>query len=689
VTPDSRDTLILKFARDRVIAHQSLFAHRHPDATPPFHDELTELWHSAAPKVLTLAFRGGGKSTLAEEALVLAAAMKLVRNVLIIGSNSERANDRLRAIKHELETNELLVELYGDLRGPVWNEGRIVLANGVCIQAFGRGQALRGVKHHDARPDFCFVDDVEEEEHVRSPEARQETLRWFMTELVPALDKHARLRVAATPLDREALPMVLARQSGWITKVYPIEHKDQHGERRATWPTRFPLPWIDARRQEFDEAGMAHAYAQEYLCQPEDPASKVFAAGMLRVQPSVRTWEAVFAFYDPARTTHASSALTGWACWSWVGRRMTVWDGGAEAWAPDQIIDHIFKLASDYHPVIIGVERDGLEEFILQPLRQEQLRRGVLIPVAGYRAPKGKLSFIAALQPFLTAGEITFAKDIPALKQFLSFPSGKIDFINALAYALLMRPGQPIYEDFTQAHVANVHARTGEPVFLCLNATAVVTTAIAVQLAGKTLNVLADWVREGDPGSSLGEIVRDTGMRFGTELRLTAPPAHFRNYDTVGLPGAVRRLGAELHRGGDVVKGRTVLRALITQQAQGRPLLQVNPQASWVCNGLAAGYARATDARAAGVPVAEEANDGVYRTLLEGLESAMARTLPVSGQEEDQRRYAIASDGRRYLTSAPFLAEPATTVTTKDQWWRGMDEGVARTTMPHRPVRGR
>jgi hypothetical protein len=61
VTPDSRETLILKCAADRVIAHQSLFTHRHSDATPPFHDELTELWHSPAPKILTLAFRGGGK----------------------------------------------------------------------------------------------------------------------------------------------------------------------------------------------------------------------------------------------------------------------------------------------------------------------------------------------------------------------------------------------------------------------------------------------------------------------------------------------------------------------------------------------------------------------------------------------------------------------------------------------------
>jgi hypothetical protein len=44
MTPDpspaaNRETLILKFDSDRVIAHQSLFAHRHSDATPPFQRE--------------------------------------------------------------------------------------------------------------------------------------------------------------------------------------------------------------------------------------------------------------------------------------------------------------------------------------------------------------------------------------------------------------------------------------------------------------------------------------------------------------------------------------------------------------------------------------------------------------------------------------------------------------------------
>jgi hypothetical protein len=188
-------------------------------------------------------------------------------------------------------------------------------------------------------------------------------------------------------------------------------------------------------------------------------------------------------------------------------------------------------------------------------------------------------------------------------------------------------------------------------------------------------------VREGDPGSCVGEIVRDAALAVGTELTLIAPPTHFRPYDSVGLPGAVRRLGAELRRGGDVAKGRAALRALLAQQTQGRPALAVSPRASWTSNGFAGGYAHAVDART-GIMIAEEASDGVYRVLLEGLESAMALGLSTRDEDERNRRYAVTADGRRYLTSAPSMAEPVTA--TKDEWWREGPE--APRTIRHRPL---
>jgi hypothetical protein len=101
--------------------------------------------------------------------------------------------------------------------------------------------------------------------------------------------------------------------------------------------------------------------------------------------------------YDPARTTKATSATTGWAVWSWIANRLIVWDAGGELWKPDQLVDHIFRINEQYSPVEIGVEEDGLNEWILQPLRHAQLARNTLVPLRAMKAPRGTISFIEAL----------------------------------------------------------------------------------------------------------------------------------------------------------------------------------------------------------------------------------------------------------------------------------------------------
>jgi hypothetical protein len=65
---------------------------------------------------------------------------------------------------------------------------------------------------------------------------------------------------------------------------------------------------------------------------------------------------------------------------------------------------------------------------------------------------------------------------------------------------------------------------------------------------------------------------------------------------------------------------------------------------------------------------------------------APASWVPTHDEDERNRRYA-AADIRRYLTTAPSLAEPATAASSKDEWWRSMDEAGHRITMPHRPLR--
>ena len=651
----ARDAAVLKLGRNRHLAHQVLFKHRHPDATPPFHCDLIGLWHSRVPKVLVMAFREAGKSTIAEEAFVVGGSYALFHNAIIVGSTEKRACERLRAIKHEFEHNELLAELFEYQVGKVWNEAEVILANGVRIIAVGRGQSLRGTKHLHYRPDFCFCDDIEDKEHVVTPEARDATQAWFMDELLPCLDRDARIRMNATPLDRDSLPMRVRKWSAWQTRTYPIEYVDAAGERQPTWEARYPLSWVDAKRKEYQDAGDLEGYAREYMCVAEDPKARIFTSGMFKVEPRVRTWQPAFAMYDPARTTKATSATTGWAVWSWIGNRMVVWDGGGEMWKPDEIVGHIFKTAEQYDPVTIGIEEDGLNDWLKQPLRHEMLRRNLMIPVEPMKAPKGKIPFIEGLQPFFLAGEISFAKELPVLvQQFLSFPTGRIDGPNALAYALRMRPGLVVYENFSSGNVVeSLAARARVPVFLCLNSDGGTTTAVAVQVVDGALHVLADFVREGDPGAVLDAILVDARLLLG-DMRLVAGPAHWLDYNRVGLRGAVAKVPAELRRGSPEEDGRGEIRELLRRQIHGLPGLLVSTQAHWTLNAFAAGYARAVDKR--GV-VQDEARQGVYRTLMEGLETFTA-LMRGSMLDDSKPNVRVTEGGQRYVSALPSRSEP-------------------------------
>ena len=650
MTPELEQA-VLKLGRDRILAHQVLFKHRHSDKTPEFHSELTRMWHSRDPYGLVMVFREGGKSTIAEEAFVIGAGYQLFHNAMIIGATEKRACERLRAIKHEIANNEMVELLFGKLIGDVWNEAEIILANGVRIIAVGRGQSLRGTKHLHYRPDFIFMDDIEEDEHVRTPEARDETLRWVMSTVIPALDKHGRIRVNATPLDREALPFTIQNRLKWPTRVYPIEYVDAEGNRQATWPARYPLDWIDAKRKAYESVGKLEDFMREYMCVAEDPQRKSFARSMFHVETRTRTWHPTWAFFDPARSTKATSATTGWAVWSWIANRLIVWDGGGSFWKPDEIVARIFAVDDLYRPISIGVELDGLEEFLKQPIRHEMIRRGHVIPVLPMRAPKGKLSFIEGLQPFFNSGEATFAKELPELvSQFLNFPSGRIDGPNALAYALPMRPGQVVYEDFGNDNVADTAIRERAPCWLALNAAWGNVTATLCQFVNGRLTVLADYLREGDPGSCVGDIIKEASLESPDTLRLTAPPDHFGAYNHLGLRGAVAKIPAELRRGSPPEMGRNELRALLQKRLRDVAGLRVATGARWTLNAFAAGYAYeiGKSGQLATLP-----RENAYRCLMEGLESFAGLLSQGIMREEGRPNYQRTASGQLYVSALP------------------------------------
>ena len=611
-------------------------------------------WHdSQTPRLLSMSFRGSAKSTIAEEAILLRAGFREFKNGLIVGETETRAIERLRAIRNEVDTNELLLEVFGDLRGPVWAENELILANGVRILAMGRGQALRGLKHNDSRPDAVFCDDLENKDTVQNKDTRRRTITWFWTELLPACDPVAIIRVAATPLDADALAVRLTREPDWKVHIHPITYIDNDGAEQATWPDRFPLSVVASTKAAFVRQGLLREFNMEYMCTVTASEDRAFTSDMFRIEPQVRTWQAVYAMFDPARTTNLKSATTGFACWSWIGARLVVWDAWAKMLMPDQIVAAVFDCALDeqLRPTLVGVEEDGLNEFLLQPLRQEQVRRGVTIPFKAMRAPKGKYDFIRGLQPFFKAREVTFAKPLPDLvEQLQGFPTGNVDAPNALAYALKMRPGAPIYEDFGSRHVGeNMLPSPAAPTYLAMNATSNMTSGAVVQYYDGGIKVFADWVLEGEVAINAPEIVAMARLYGGRAMRLVGGPLHFDQFNNVGLRQSLARLPAELTRGGPCDPGRAFIRSALQREVKGYGAVQIGEDARWTLNGFAGGYARSIGKNGIISPAADE---GPYRVLMEGIE-AFASILSSGALVDDseEKNYAYTPSGQRYVSA--------------------------------------
>lgn len=640
---------LLDLSKDRRLAHSVLFKHRHPLETPPFHGEMIDDFHGPIQKLVDEAFRGGGKSTIGEEGTCLGALYNDFFNCVIVSSTEKRAGERLEAIKHEIENNDLLIELFGAQVGSIWQAQKIVLQNGVCIQALGVGQAVRGIKHHQFRPDMLWIDDIEDEESVKTPEACHERLKWLYSTLLPVCAKDARIRVTGNRLSPDAVVTKLAEDPSWISRRYPISYVDiETAEEKATWPEFRDMDWVRTTRAEYERLGLDQAWASEFMCEAISQAVKPFKVDDYRVVPRVRTWEPVYVMYDPAKTTKnlRHQSHTAKVAFSWIGHKIVVWDGWARPIPPSELIDDIFLTDREFSPVAIKVEENGLEEWLNEPLRIEQERRKIFLPHLGAeRAPRDKDAFIRSLQPWFSSNQVEFAKDIgEARSQLINYPSGRKDWLNVLAYALRLRPGDPIYEGFSQENIADdLEANYRSKRYLCLNADGACVTAALVQFDG-TLSVIADWILSGDAHQCVETICRLASL-VGGAIDIVVPPKEADQFKAKGLIAALVRIPKSYRVGFTPETGRAEIRDFIALRTS-RPLLQVSTQATWTLRAFSGGYHRKQKGPGSmdGIP-----EPGAYATLMEAIESfAAIMRVGVEDTPNISGHMRTGRDGRRY-----------------------------------------
>ena len=311
----------------------------------------------------------------------------------------------------------------------------------------GAGQQIRGLLFHRYRPDLIVCDDLETSEGVRSEEQREKLWDWFLEDVCNSVDRGSKdwkIIVVGTVLHEDSLLVRLLEDPEWASVQLSICDDDLN----SNWPDFIPTSEVKALHESFKRKGKLDSFYREYRNIPvstEDATFKqeyfkTYDEGNLRASGEDRNFANVV-IIDPAKTVKmhsADSAIVG------VGvdresQKIYFRDCVAGKFYPDELYDHAFDMVKRLNARILAIEVTSLNEFIVQPIKNEMRLRNLHPIFMELKARAKKEDRIAGLVPYYRQGFVYHNASVSGglETQLMSFPrSRRLDIMDAFAYII-------------------------------------------------------------------------------------------------------------------------------------------------------------------------------------------------------------------------------------------------------------
>lgn len=404
--------------------------------------------------------RGEAKSTLLTQLLVLwCICTKRKHFAVIVMDSFEQSLMMLEAIKAELDSNPRIAMDYDKVcgQGHTWQAGKIVTANNVMVQSFGSGKRMRGLRHGAHRPDLVVLDDIENDENVRSKAQRDKLNDWVNKTVL-------KLGAADGSMDIIYLGTILHYDSVLNRTLKNPVWKKSHFKALVQWPDRMDLwdQWEEVLRNDGLEA--SHEFYKKRK-KKMDTGSKVswpearplLALMLIRADnhhafdtemqndPSndqnapfkdlefwVHTSDWVFyGANDPSlgkrnKSRDPSATLVGG--WDRNKGKLDIVEADIARKVPDLIIEGIIAFQMEYRCLLWAVEAVQFQEFFRTEIIKRGQQRGVPVPAIAVIPHTDKDLRILGMQPYVQRGDIRFNnKHTVLLEQIRHYPEADHD----------------------------------------------------------------------------------------------------------------------------------------------------------------------------------------------------------------------------------------------------------------------
>lgn len=262
--------------------------HNMKNKTPEFHIEAYRALNDRSKRYKCFVrFRGSAKTAQKTNDILYNACEAIEPVMILVSSAAGLAQNDLIEVKSEIESNDVIRYIYGDLKGlKHWNNRFLELANGVAIMSKGTTSQIRGTKWKGQRPTKIYLDDFEDEKNADTQEKRDSLKRWFSSQISPIGDVDMQIVLFGTIVHPDAFlananpeinkDSIFGKSSGFFSRV-DIADKDGN----PIWEDRYNKAWIQDKYDEHKSNNSLAFYYQEYFNIPAQESNPIIDTNMI------------------------------------------------------------------------------------------------------------------------------------------------------------------------------------------------------------------------------------------------------------------------------------------------------------------------------------------------------------------------------------------------------------------------
>jgi hypothetical protein len=449
------------------------------DFDPPHKEIFDALDHCDARKIVIAAPRGLGKTSIMR-AFAGKMLMYKTYHFLAYGGQAEtHAMMQTENIKRELTSSQEIKKLFGQVKvrdsnlglGDEFSKKAWMCGGSGLVVPRGSGQAFRGLNWSHGgrayRPDLIIMDDLEEKLTLDNEEIRRARKAWLYADVLKSVSQIEgdawRIIYIDTVKHEDSLIETLMADPDWEHIRLSICTPDY----KTLAPSFKSQASLDKDVEQARALHQLDIFAMESMSIATSTEDAAFKSDQFKYYSETDAdfierlpYIDSILIIDPSKTKKPQSAETGMVVWGidTAQHKLYLRYAAGHYITNDEMYDKAFDLADTFGCRSIAVEKTGIEEYIIQPMRNRMVQRGKmynLIPLSAQSGKAelsglygGKAARVRSLIPYYQQGQIfhNVVNTGAYETQLISYPRPRRwDIIDAAAYIVKVMEDNMVY----------------------------------------------------------------------------------------------------------------------------------------------------------------------------------------------------------------------------------------------------